>query len=456
MPQKTTHRQAPGGFTRHARTVSGGSSKMNLNLHFTQKDSAPPKHQEKLKKNGHVHDVCHPYYHHLRIQSCSSMRFYYVHQPRAAAPLQRVNSGIRAPSKEYAQPMVTQKRPQVSQNKHPVAKQKTGFTISSPGEDEDEWVSSEAGSGAVTPDDSSDDEGSRERSRTPVETVKPTPAAADKDEVPLPATPRAEFSMSRVATARPAAPLEGEMHPFIKCVPQKSSNLHSATQLSHQRHHTDPDVMGSRSGTTSPTHHSHRHDSSKRNSFTRPPSMYSVRSETPLRPHPLIRGNSYGQGIALGTNSKPAPLAPLTVTSGSSAAQISSSPPNMSTSPTSVQTAFGPQSPNRRTSISSARSVATLPVTPPMPSHDRHRTISSSSTASFAALTSLVHYPTAASRPPTPQYTAYFPSANTHGNLDAMHPLLPPPYLGTHLAVLTNRSPIRESFDRVVRAKQGR
>jgi len=440
MPQKTAHRQASGGFTRHARTASGGSSKMNLNLHFTQKDAAPPKHQEKLKKNGHVHD------------------------PRAAAPLQRVNSGIRAPPKEYMQQTASQKRPQVSQKKHPVAKQKTCFTISSTGEDEDEWVSSEAGSGAATPDESSDDEGSRERSRTPVEVAKPTITTTDKDEAFLPATPRAEFSISRVSTARPtappAAPPERQEHPSTKCVPPNSSNLRSATQPSHQRHYTDPDVMNSRSETTSPTHHSHRHDGSKRNSFTRPPSMYSVRSDTPLRPHPLIRGNSYGQGVALGTNTKPAPLAPLTVTSSSSAAQISSSPPNMSTSPTSIQTAFGPQSspnPNRRTSISSGRSVATLPVTPPnRPSQDRHRTISASSTASFAALTSLAHYPTAASRPPTPQYTAYFPPANTHGNLDAMHPLLPPPYLGTHLAVLTNRSPIKESFDRVVRAKQGR
>lgn len=379
-------------------------------------------------------------------------------QPRAAPPLQRVNSGIRAPPKEYMQQTANQKRPQVSQNKHSVAKQKPGFTISNPGEDEDEWVSSEAGSGAATPDESSDEEeGSRERSRTPVEVAKPTPAA-NKGEVFLPGTPRAEFSITRMATARPAAPSD-EVHPSPNCVPP-NPNLQSAKQTSHQRHRTDSDVMDSLSGNTSPTHQCHRLDGSKRNSFTRPPSMYSVRSETPLRPHPLIRGNSYGQGVALGTNTKPAPLAPLTVTSSSSAAQISSSPPNVSTSPTSVQTAFGPPSPNRRTSISSARSVATLPVTPPnKPTHDRHRTLSAmstSSTASFAALTSLAYYPTTSTRPPTPQYTVHFPPANTHGNLEAMHPLLPPPYLATHLAVLTTRTPIRESFNRVVRAKQGR
>jgi hypothetical protein len=32
---------------------------MGLNLHFTQKDLPPPKLQDKGKKNGHIHDVCH-------------------------------------------------------------------------------------------------------------------------------------------------------------------------------------------------------------------------------------------------------------------------------------------------------------------------------------------------------------------------------------------------------------
>jgi hypothetical protein len=32
---------------------------MGLNLHLTQKDPPIPKHQDKPKKNGHVHDVCH-------------------------------------------------------------------------------------------------------------------------------------------------------------------------------------------------------------------------------------------------------------------------------------------------------------------------------------------------------------------------------------------------------------
>jgi len=346
-----------------------------------------------------------------------------------------------------------------SANKRADVKQKTGFTISSPGEDEDEWVSSEAGSGAATPDDSSDEEDlRRERSTTPVKEAKAVPAL-DKDGVLVSATPRAESSMSRVATARPTAPLEAQPAPPV---PSQLSNHHTTKQFFYQRQYAEPNAMANPPTTTSPTAQS-LHENSTRNSITRPPSMHSIRSEAPLRPHPLIRGNSYGQGVVLGSTTKPAPLAPLTVTSGSSAAQISSSPPNSSSSPSSVKTAFGPHSPNRRTSISSGRSVATLPMTPMSPQphapqyHDRHRTVSSmsASSTSFAALTTLAQLPSANSRPSTPQYTSHFPPQNPHVNLDTMHPLLPPPYLGTHLTVLSTKNPVRDSFNRVVRAKQG-
>jgi len=407
---------------------------MGLNLQFTQKDAPIPKHQDKGKRNGHVHD------------------------PKTVAPFPRVNSGIHPTAKD-------QKRPHGSNHKHSDAKQKAGFTISSPGEDEDEWVSSEAGSGAATPDDSSDEEEPRrERSKTPVKETKAAAPVVEKDGVFLSATPRAESSMSRIATARPAASLEAsQFPPPVQHTPAADFlNQQSTKQFSHQRQHTEPTTMMSRSINTSPTQH-YRHDSSKRNSMTRPPSVHSIRSEVPLRPHPLIRGNSYGQGVALGSAAKPAPLAPLTVTSSSSAAQISSSPPNSSSSPTSIKTSFGPQSPNRRTSISSARSVATLPITPMSPEpqgkqhQDRNRTISTmSSSSTFAALTSLAYFPTTTSRPTTPQYTSHFPQQhNSQVNLDIMHPLLPPPYLGAHLTVLATKNPVRESFSRVARAKQG-
>ena len=372
------------------------------------------------------------------------------YQLKTVLPFPRVNSGMQAAVKEHTSP----KHSHASTSKHSDAKQKTGFTISNSGDDEDGWVSSEAGSGAVTPHDCSDEERSGERSRTPVKEARTTPAL-EKDEDFQVSTPRAESSMSRVPTARPTAPSEAPPQAPVKYGLVDLSNHHLNKMLTHQ-----PNAMESRSEATSPNHYHYRRENSKRHSMSRPPSVHSIRSETPLRPHPLIRGNSYAQGVALGSTKKPAPLAPLTVTSGSSAAQISSSPPDSSSSPTSIKTIFDPQSPNRRTSFSSTRSVSTMPMTPISPAphnkqhSDRGRTLSTSST-SFATLTSLAHLPSATSRPSTPQYTSHFPQPNPHVNLDTMHPLLPPPYLGAHLTALATKSPVRASFDRVVQAKQG-
>lgn len=317
-------------------------------------------------------------------------------------------------------------------------------------------MSSEAGSEAVSPEESSDDEPSPERSRTPVETAKPPPSA-QKETALQTATPRAESSMlPRVATIVPPPVVEPQAPAPMKRAP---SEVHAPDYFT-QRQKPEPAHKESRSEHTSPTHtHHHRHEHSKHSAVTRPPSTHSIRADVSLRPHPLIRGHSYGQGVALGGPVKPTPLAPLTFTSGSPVAQMSTSPPGLSTSPTSVRTAYGPQSsPTRRTSVSSAQSAATLPVTPPqMPNKvpDRSRTLSTMSNSSFAALSSLAHLPAASSRPPTPQqYTSQFPHADPHHHLESMHPLLPPPYLCTHLTVLATRSPIREAFDRVARAKQ--
>src|ERR1700728_596479 len=114
--------------------------------------------------------------------------------------------------------------------------------------------------------------------------------------------------MSRVATARPTAYSETPLLATVKHVPTDLPNHHAnEPSLTHRRQRTEPNaMMASRSATTSPTHH--RHDSSKRHSMTRPPSMHSIRSEAPLRPHPLIRGNSYGLGVVVGSTTKPVPL----------------------------------------------------------------------------------------------------------------------------------------------------
>lgn len=368
---------------------------------------------------------------------------------------------------------MTQKRFQASNalgNHKPTnaTKSKGGFMISSPVDDDDEWVSSEAGSGAPTPDDSSDEEedSSPERSKTPVKTPvgEDVRTPAVEEVAFISATPRAEPNISRVNTARPT-----EQQRSMKCVPSHPSNLSRVQEPNpqpqashHRRQYTESQIIESRSETTSPNGHSHnRHNADRRASVTRPPSMHSVRTDVPLRPHPLIRGNSYGQGAAVAAGIGHT-LTPLTVISTSSAAQLSSSPPEVS-SPTNISTTYAHPEPNRRTSISSARSVVTLPVSPQQPSkyHDRNRTLSAMSTSStqssFAALTSLAHssHSHTQTRPPTPSLTSFFPPANPHVNQDLIHPLLPPPYLGAHLTVLATRGPIREAFERVGRAKQG-
>ena len=215
----------------------------------------------------------------------------------------------------------------------------------------------------------------------------------------------------------------------------------------------------------------------KRQSMTRPPSTHSVTSRTDgisLRPHPLIRGHSYGHGAPFAA--KPAPLAPLTMVSSDAAqAQLSSasSPSSLRAgSPTSIRTA----SPNhsspsssearrqlRRTSTSSSRSTATMPAQSAgqaqlsRSNHDRQRTLSTiSSSSSFAALSSLAMRSTPSPPRESTHFTSHFPPAEQQQNLEAIHPLLPPPYLNTHISILTYRNPVAESYDRIMRAKQAR
>ena len=74
------------------------------------------------------------------------------------------------------------------------------------------------------------------------------------------------------------------------------------------------------------------------------------------------------------------------------------------------------------------------------------------STSARAALAGL---PRATARPasPPPPTVVFFPPVNPHSNMEAIQPLLPTPYLHNHLTVLARQTLIRESFDRVVRAK---
>ncbi|KAK0225692.1 hypothetical protein IW262DRAFT_1480065 [Armillaria fumosa] len=265
--------------------------------------------------------------------------------------------------------------------------------------------------------------------------------------------------------SKPSSPnvLESRLYPPPRKSPGDVSRSPAVRAVSDQtdnssdnRRHSSVIVPSeSASGSTSPRskHHS------------RPSSVYSVSSKH-LRPHPLIRGQSHGPS---GIQPKPMPLAPLTTVMSDSSSQLSNSVPNDSTmnsltdrhvptSPVSSLTAppspnapLATQSPFRRSSVSSARSVSTLPITTAVKEArmkpDRHRTLSTiSSSSSIAALSSLVHLPVT-----TSHRISLFPPVDE--DVGKIHPLLPPPYAENHLQFLAHRSPLRASYDRVMRAK---
>lgn len=412
----------------------------------------------------------------------------------SSSQFMRTNSGVRVQQRDNIQPAALRRAPTPNgAAKQTGSKQKAGFSINSPdeGEDDDEWISSE--SGAATPLDGSDAE------TTPVEELNQRlialppyaqPAqpngASGHDAVHDVATPKAAPpALPRVDTARPS---QQSLAPTTRDYATQGSppqeNYFSGQMQPDQRHPEPaiaistptPPVSKARSETHSPPRRSP--DSAPyRQSMTRPPSTHSINSKLDahaLRPHPLIRGHSYGQGFT----GKPAPLAPLTtVLPDSASGQMSATPSSPSSlragSPTSIRTTSGspvlpsPSSSSpahrqlRRTSTSSTRSTATLPAQPSMAdknasrvTHDRQRTLSTiSSSSSIAALTNFTLRSTP-SPPRTPvQITAYFSPPEPNSTLDGIHPLLPPPYLSAHLTVLAYRNPVSESYDRVIRAK---
>ncbi|TFY53373.1 hypothetical protein EVG20_g10146 [Dentipellis fragilis] len=132
MPVKN-HR--PGLVRTHSRSSSGGS-RAALNLQITQKDSIQPKTEKGAKRPGHAYET----------------------GTRSAS---RTGSALRVQSKEHVANLPPRRAPTPHANRPGAGggKQKPGFTLASPGsDDEDEWISSE--SGAATPN--RPDEGSDE------------------------------------------------------------------------------------------------------------------------------------------------------------------------------------------------------------------------------------------------------------------------------------------------------
>ncbi|KAF8904378.1 hypothetical protein CPB84DRAFT_1772883 [Gymnopilus junonius] len=442
MP-KPSQRAANGQLRPHSRSSS--ATKLGANLQFTQKDAQPQKHTDKSKKAVYQHEA-HP----------------------NKLPFARVNSAQHVHSREHV--ALTNKRqvaPQYPQQANKVPNGKA-FRIASPseeGDDDDEWVSSE--SGAATPNhrnsDSSDTASEADGPDRAILNVQIPPQPRQAQTQPHPA--KSDAILTRVPTARPTdfEALQRLDHTTTaQPNPPKLAQPHPATAPPMPP--SEPHVR------QAPNPNNHRR--------SRPPSTHSSqsKSELALRPHPLIRGISHGQ---IGIVPKQQPLAPLTVLPSAALPQISTTPPDsefegaskhhhLSSSPTSLKTSSGsplstdlPHSSfphDRRTSFSSTGSVNTVPVHSTiireMPrTHDRTRTLSTMSTSSSsAALSSLTHLPTV-TRPPSPQPIAFFPPVNPHANVEGIHPLLPVPYLHNHLTVLSRRTPMRESFDRVIRAK---
>jgi len=372
------------------------------------------------------------------------------------------------------------------------AKANLALTKAADGEDDDDdqWISS---SGAQTPNhDDSESDTASEGSGLPQELVQQLERTQlEQQPVQELTVAQAQTPLSRVETARQSdfqattqdvasvtpsyvndTPNSAPSVPTQTPSPTDDSELHmdSVIRNSHdsqlQPFAADciptPSITGGQQRHTKKSNHSHSEsypNHVKRQSITRPPSAHSVAGRpdsAPVRPHPLIRGHSHGY---LNLVPKPTPLAPLTIITDQPTrapnGQMSGSPASVKSTGTSPEdyTVFPLQ---RRTSISSARSVATLPahssVQPSHKPYDRARTFSMTTTSS--ALKSLVHLPSV-TRPPSPQLISFFPPVNPHINIEAIHPLLPGPYLHNHLTVLARRAPLRESYNRVIQAKMG-
>jgi hypothetical protein len=396
-------------------------------------------------------------------------------------------------------------------------KPKAGFTIAAStvtSDDEDEWISSE--SGAATPlDTASGDEDSGKKTpqeRSPTTPVDPAGQRANGQNPPLVVpgtTPRAEPAPSRprvqtngfvpsrpphvvASTARIPSSSKQTQYPQQEQEPYRQrlkllqsepdSALHASQHASPQRPRqplTPPSAILNKSLSPQSPPHTPEGVPVMNGARTEPPTPTSPRSghyppsrarpssarslidnAHHLRPHPLIRGQSFGHGD----------LAPLKVSSDAAQAQLSSSPPNRdtSTSPTSIRTIHTPiQMPSpgshfssalfRRPSTSSAHSAATLPVQLFTPT-ERGRTYSTVSTASTsAALSSLAHLPTRGTVSPAQNapLVVHFPPQNSHVHPETVHTLLPPPYVTPHFTILQWRNPIRESHDKVARAREG-
>ncbi|KAK2467825.1 hypothetical protein APHAL10511_000120 [Amanita phalloides] len=411
------HRQPQAGQLRsHSRSSS--STRVGANLQITQKDPSSSKHADKTRKND-FHAKAHPVF----VRANSS---------------QRVNSKERVPH-------VPTKRTSSSKLNGGF---KAGFILANQAnqDDDDEWVSTESGAASPDPSDGETDAKLRQERRKQLR-LHPQPMQPQADR---PETPRPSHAPEGSDVQISASP---QVQDAVANQPLPPSEIYDHYfNPGHQEKQQLPRALSSDTMTASPTH-SNMPSSPHRKPFglkrhSRTPSTHST-NDSVFRPHPLSHIPKQG------------PLAPLTVIPDSTyidpteATQPYHDDDEAATSPSSVPSDAVLK---RRSSISSARSVSTVPVFHSKESsksiYERTRTLSYiPSSSSSAALSSLTHLPTV-TRPPSPQAIVFFPPHNPHANIDGIHPLLPPPYMSNHMTVLTRRTPLRESYDRVMQAKQ--
>ncbi|PFH52030.1 hypothetical protein AMATHDRAFT_190311 [Amanita thiersii Skay4041] len=437
MAPKSRRQTSTGQLRSHSRSTS--STRVGPNLQLTQREPSSSRHSEKSRKNGHPHT--------------------HDHNNKHISAAVRVTSNQRIRSREHVQHSHIQPG-----NANGGGKPKKGFTIASQGNDdeedeEDEWVSTESGTTSPNcqPDCQSDGELDTrlvlerlQQMRIPSEQLKESTRPYDS----RPHTP--------VMRAEPIFPAQRSVNTSTDSNVQPQWATDEAT--SHlQRAFSSETMRESNSQfNLAPSPSSRQNPKSMGNKrHSRPPSMHSVNSryDPNLRPHPLIRGNSFG---TISHVPKPTPLAPLTVipdtadSTTTSGQGIPTAEEDIPASPSSMATTSPhPELSKRRTSVSSVHSVSTLPGSSIKDAsrgpHDRARLLSLNPSNS-AAFSSLTHLP-AVTRPPSPQTIAFFPPTNPHANIEGIHPLLPSPYMSNHMTVLARRTPLRESYDRVIRAK---
>ncbi|KAG8939701.1 hypothetical protein FRC04_006064 [Tulasnella sp. 424] len=297
-------------------------------------------------------------------------------------------------------------------------------------DDSDAWVSSESGAATPNHEAASPRRGivtqagetlSPTESRTPPATRQPLPPAEPFIRTPSPA------DTARLVVPQVMNRVSARSSPGPDRAAEGSAARASAAQGQH--HHG---------------HHHHHHP-------------------IPLhlqRPHPLIRATSHSSALASPSY--------LTATPSVSTPISESPPPGSPPGSTIMGSALHG---GRRLSISSARSVSTLPIpntatvstfsasgdggkSPVDYGRPRERTMSAMSHSS-AALSSLAAIPRMynarhSSGPANPPIVSRFTSAEAE---EDRHPLLRQPYLMDHISILQYYDPLHASAKRVAKAK---